>query len=88
MPANQTTDLVPLSALLAGNLGRIHSVMGNPELVRHLAELGLQSGTLLEMVRPGTTCILRVDGAKLCVRGDELLRVMVAPVPKSVRHSA
>jgi hypothetical protein len=24
----------------------------------------------------------------LCVRGDELLRVMVAPVPKSVRHSA
>jgi Fe2+ transport system protein FeoA len=88
MIADDSTDLIPLSALLAGNHGRIHSVVGNTELVRHLAELGLQNGTLLEMVRPGATCILRVDGAKLCVRGDELLRVMVAPLPASVRHSA
>lgn len=88
MIADDSSHLIPLSALLAGNQGRIHSVVGSSELVKHLAELGLRSGTLLEMVRPGTTCILRVDGAKLCVRGDELLRVMIAPLPASVRHSA
>lgn len=83
VPAN----LMPLSGLLPGERGQIYSVMGNADLVRHLAEVGLRSGTRLEMVRPGTTCILRIDGAKLCVRGDELLRVMVSPLP-AARHSA
>jgi ferrous iron transport protein A len=85
---NDSTDLIPLSALLAGNRGRIHSVVGSSELIRHLAELGLKSGTQLEMVRPGATCILRINGTKLCIRGDELLRVMVTPLPASVGHSA
>jgi ferrous iron transport protein A len=73
--------------LQAGELAEVQSVIGSTELVRHLAEIGLRSGTRLEMVRPGTTCILRIDGAKLCVRGDELLRVMVSPLP-AARHSA
>lgn len=88
MAADDPTDLIPLSALSAGNHGRIHSVVGSSELVKHLAELGLQSGAQFEMVRPGTTCILRVDGAKLCVRGDELLRVMVTLLPDPTRYSA
>ncbi len=91
---DEPADLMPLSALRAGAQGQIHSIMGNTELVRHLAEIGLRCGTHLEMVRPGTTCILRIDGAKLCVRGDELLRVMVSPLPATghsapaARHSA
>lgn len=88
MVADDSTDLIPLSALNAGNHGRIHSVIGSSELVRHLAELGLQSGAQLEMVRPGATCILRINGVKLCVRGDELLRVMVTPLPDPARYSA
>lgn len=85
---DDSNELIPLSALLAGNHARIHSVVGSSELVRHLSELGLKSGTLLEMVRPGATCILRINGTKLCVRGDEMLRVMVTPLLASVRHSA
>lgn len=80
--------LVPLLQLMAGESALVESVAGSSELVRHLAELGLKSGTQLEMVRPGATCILRINGTKLCVRGDEMLRVMVMPLPATVRHSA
>jgi Fe2+ transport system protein FeoA len=79
--------LTPHTALQAGDFGEIHSVVGAPELVRHLAELGLRQGSHLEMIQQGATCILRINGTKLCVRGDELLRVMVTPLP-TTGHSA
>jgi ferrous iron transport protein A len=82
-PANQ---LIPVSMLAAGDTAIVQSVVGSSELVRHLAEIGVRAGALLEMVRTGSTCILQVDGAKLCVRGDELLQVLVTPLPK--RQSA
>jgi Fe2+ transport system protein FeoA len=78
--------MIPLSMLAAGDSAVVQSVVGGSELVRHLAEMGFRDGALIEMVRPGATCILQVDGTKLCVRGDELLQVMVTPLPK--RHSA
>jgi ferrous iron transport protein A len=86
-PAENFADLLPISMLRSGELGEVQTVMGTADLVRHLAEIGLRAGTRLEMIRPGTTCILRIDGAKLCVRGDELLQVMVTPLP-AARHSA
>jgi ferrous iron transport protein A len=79
-------ELVPLTLLAAGDSAVVQSVVGNAELVRHLAEIGLYAGALLEMVRTGSTCILQIDGTKLCVRGDELLQVLVTPLPK--RQSA
>jgi ferrous iron transport protein A len=79
-------ELVPLTLLAAGDSAVVQSVVGNAELVCHLAEIGLHAGAMLEMVRTGSTCILQVDGTKLCVRGDELLQVLVTPLPK--RHSA
>ena len=88
------SELTPFTALQSGEFGQIHSVVGTPELVRHLAEIGLRSGAQLEMIQQGATCILRIDGTKLCVRGDELLRVMVTPLPatghsaSAARHSA
>jgi ferrous iron transport protein A len=78
--------LIPFSMLAAGDTAVVQSVVGSAELVRHLAEIGVRTGALLEMVRAGSTCILRLDGTKLCVRGDELLQVLVTPLPK--RHSA
>jgi ferrous iron transport protein A len=83
---NSAEPMIPLSMLAAGDSAVVQSVVGDSELVRHLAEIGVRDAALLEMVRPGTTCILQVNGTKLCVRGDELLQVMVTPLPK--RHSA
>lgn len=83
---NHAIHQIPLSMLAAGDAAVVQSVVGNSELVRHLAEIGIRTGSTLEMVRTGSACILQLDGTKLCVRGDELLQVMVMPLPK--RHSA
>jgi Fe2+ transport system protein FeoA len=45
--------------------------------VRRLQELGFRAGALLQMIRCGSPCILRVDGSTLCFREDESLRVLV-----------
>lgn len=85
---DNSPSVVPLMQLMGGEAALVKSVVGNTGLVCRLAELGLCSGAAVEMVRPGVTCILRVNGSKLCVRGDELLRVLVSPLPVAMRHSA
>lgn len=76
-------DLLPLSALAAGQVAEVRQVVGRPEQVQRLEELGVRDGVMLEMVRAGTPCIVRVGASKLCFRDGELLSVLVA-----VRKSA
>jgi ferrous iron transport protein A len=69
--------MMPITALRRGEVAEIAQLVGLPEHVRRLEELGLRDGTRLEIVRSGTPCIVRVAGTTLCVREDELLRVLV-----------
>lgn len=70
-------DLIPLSCLPAGSRAEIGAVMGQPEQVHRLEELGLRGGNMVEMVQPGSPCIIRLDGQKFCFRADDLLQVLV-----------
>ena len=70
-------ELVPLTVLRCGQIAEIGQLLGAPEQVRRLEELGLRTGARLEMVRSGSPCIVRVDGSKLCFRDDDSLRVLV-----------
>ncbi len=72
-------DLIPLSQLPTGRRGSIGAVLGLPEAVHRMEELGLREGTSVEMVQSGVPCIVRLGGHKLCFRADELLSVLVAP---------
>jgi ferrous iron transport protein A len=72
-------DLIPLNHLGAGQSGCVGLVLGGADQVHRLEEIGLRDGTQVEMVQPGTPCIIRLAGHKLCFRGDDLLRVMVRP---------
>ena len=72
-------DLIPLSQLAGGARAAVGAVLGLPDDVRRLEELGLRNGAIVEMVQTGSPCIIRLDGAKLCFRTDELLSVLVAP---------
>jgi ferrous iron transport protein A len=72
-------DVIPVSLLRSGEIASVSQVLGIPEQVRRLEELGLIRGTAIEMVRGGSPCILRVDGGTLCFREDESIRIMVSP---------
>jgi ferrous iron transport protein A len=72
-------DLIPLNQMLAGQRGRVGVVLGLPDHVHRLEEMGLRGGTPVEMLQPGTPCIIRLAGQKLCIRADELLNVLVRP---------
>jgi ferrous iron transport protein A len=70
---------VPLTTLRRGDVAEIAQVLGAPEQIRRLEELGLSGGARLEIVRGGSPCIVRVAGTTLCFRDDELLRILVTP---------
>jgi Fe2+ transport system protein FeoA len=72
-------DLIPLHVLSRGQTAQVGQLMGMPEQVRHLEELGLRQGATVEMVEPGTPCIIRLAGSKLCFRQCDLLSVLVRP---------
>jgi ferrous iron transport protein A len=71
--------MVPITQLRRGEVAEISHILGTPEEVRRLEELGLRGGVHLEIVQGGSPCIVRVAGAKLCFRHGELLRVLVTP---------
>jgi ferrous iron transport protein A len=71
-------ELVPLSVLRSGQIAEIGQLVGAPEQVRRLEELGLRTGARLEMIRGGSPCIIRVDGSTLCFRDDDSLRILVS----------
>ncbi|HEX3600438.1 MAG TPA: FeoA domain-containing protein [Lacipirellulaceae bacterium] len=70
-------ELMPLAVLRRGQVAEVGQLVGAPEQVRRLEELGLRAGARLEMIRSGAPCIIRVDGSKLCFRDDDNSRVLV-----------
>jgi Fe2+ transport system protein FeoA len=72
-------ESIPLNFLTAGQTGAIDQLIGRPEQIHRLKELGLRDGAQVEMIQPGTPCIIRLAGHKLCFRADELLHVLVRP---------
>lgn len=74
---DEAFGLVPLTLLRAGQRGRVGAVMGAGGVVDRLREMGLRAGVLVEMIRSGSPCILRLDGQKICVRSDEMTGVLV-----------
>jgi ferrous iron transport protein A len=72
-------DLVPLGQLSAGATAIVAAVLGCADHVHRLHEMGLRSGAPIEMVQPGSPCILRLGSQKLGFRADEVLSVLVKP---------
>jgi ferrous iron transport protein A len=70
---------IPLQCLDVGITGAVTAVVGQGDLVHRLDEIGLRQGAEVQMVQAGTPCIVRVNGQRLCLRADELLRVLVRP---------
>ena len=72
-------DLVPLCQLAAGATAVVATVLGCADHVHRLHEMGLRNGAPIEMVQPGSPCILRLGSQKFGFRADEVLSVLVRP---------
>jgi Fe2+ transport system protein FeoA len=70
-------SLLPLHFVEAGHHAEISELVGEPHHVHHLEELGLRPGAVIEMLQPGSPCIIRLSGQKLCFRQDESLGILV-----------
>ena len=69
--------VIPLSQLPTGHEGCIGEVHGACDLVHRLREIGLYDGARVQMIRPGSPCIIRLQGQRLGLRTDECACVMV-----------
>jgi ferrous iron transport protein A len=69
--------LIPLNRMNSGQRAVLSEVVGRVDQVQRLKELGFRSGVDLEMVRSGSPCIVRLQGHTMCIRGNELLNVLV-----------
>jgi len=69
---------VPLRDLPAGQLATITSLHGNAHEVARLAEMGLRTGTDVVVIRNGITCIVQLDGCRLCIRLSADLQILVS----------
>ncbi|MHB0959934.1 MAG: FeoA family protein [Pirellulaceae bacterium] len=70
-------ELIPLDRLSPGQIARIACLVGCPEHVRRLEEMGLRPGITVRMVRRGRPCIVCAGGNRLCFRCSDLLGIMV-----------
>jgi len=74
---NAARKLIPLHNLTTGQAARVGQLVGRPEHVQRLRELGLRDGMKIEMVQPGSPCIIRFSGNKLCFRRCDDFHVLV-----------
>ncbi len=70
-------QLIPLQQLETGRTAMIDQLVGRPDQVHRLQELGLRQGVVVEMVRHGSPCIVRLGDCKFCFREADLFSVLV-----------
>lgn len=73
-------QLFPLEMLRRGEWADVAEVSGDPSWVGRMAELGIRSGSRVQMIQDGIPCMLNVNGCKLCLRGDACSRIYVHPI--------
>ena len=59
---NLAEEIDSVAAVARGEFAEIGELVGKPDHVHRLQELGLSSGTVVEMVQPGSPCIVRLAG--------------------------
>jgi Fe2+ transport system protein FeoA len=72
--------MMPLEMLRSGEWADVAEVHGEAGWIGRMAELGIRTGSRIQMVQDGVPCLLNVDGCRLCLRGDACSRILVRPL--------
>lgn len=78
-------SLLPLETLRSGEWCEIHDVSGDPAWVGRMAELGLRSGCQVQVVQPGSPCLLQVGGCRMSLRAVCDCQILVRPLASTSR---
>jgi Fe2+ transport system protein FeoA len=73
-------EVLPLELLDSGAEADVADVSGEPGWVARLAEMGVQIGSRLRMLQPGSPCLLQVGSLRLSLRPDWAMQILVRPV--------
>jgi ferrous iron transport protein A len=79
-PTLDQQSLLPLELLAPGEWADIADVSGEATWVGRLAEMGVRIGCRLRLVQQGNPCLFQVDGARLSLRSEQALQILVRPV--------
>lgn len=71
------SEIIPLHMLSRGEVAEIDQLVGLTHEVHRLEELGLRSGVLVEMLQPGSPCIVGLAGHRLCFRENNSVGILV-----------
>lgn len=75
--ASVISQTLPLELLAAGEEGIVVDIHGNPGLVLRLHEMGLNTGSRVLMIRPGSPCILEINHQRYSMRLEDVASVIV-----------
>jgi ferrous iron transport protein A len=78
-----TDLLMPVELLGSGEWGDVAEVAGEPHWVGRMAEMGLRTGSRLQVLQPGSPCLLLVGGSRLSLRGELAMQILVRPVSRT-----
>jgi len=79
-PAMNFDPVLPLELLTAGEWADVADVTGEPAWVGRMAELGLRTGSRIQVLQPGSPCLVRIGGGRLSFRPDQGAQILVRPV--------
>ncbi len=72
--------LLSIEMLDSGDWADVAWVQGEMSWVSRLAELGVRVGSRLQVLQPGSPCLLQIGGSRLSLRADLAMQILVRPV--------
>ena len=72
--------MIPLQFIGTGEWADIAEVCGEPAWIGRMAELGLRTGCRVQVLQPGSPCLLQLNGSKISLRTDGVTQILVHPV--------
>ena len=74
------TVAVPVEFLSPESEGIVVDMAGDAPHLHRLEEMGIHRGCRIRMLCPGETCLLAIEGKKMCLRLGSNMDIFVCPV--------
>lgn len=73
----ENSAILPIHILRSNERARIVDLFGDTTTLHRFDEMGLSVGTEVQMIRPGTPCIVAMAGKRLSLRLEEGTEIFV-----------